>query len=117
MSKMKVNQEAVNKAEALIKKRQYVLESEWRQAQATTEAENAFLERHDWQEYGRWFLALDQEATPETKERHNFPYGDFRRVHRSGLIAAKQRAAQNDYDEIVQAADKLLQLLDEVRAD
>jgi hypothetical protein len=32
------------------------------------------------------------------------------------LIAAKQRAAPNDYEEIVQAADKLLQLLDEVGA-
>ncbi len=56
---------------------------------------------------------IDETADEETKDRYGFPYGDFRRVHRSGLIAAKQRAAQNDYADIEQAADALLSLLDE----
>ena len=43
---------------------------------------------------------------------NGFPYGDFHRVHRSGLIAAKQRAAQRDHDDIERAADELLVLLD-----
>jgi hypothetical protein len=117
MSKMKVNHEAVAKARDLIQKHQYVLDSQWSEAQASTEDENDFLERHGWREYGKWFLALDQDAAPERKEHHNFPYGDFRRVHRSGLIAAKQRSAQNDYDEITRAADELLQLLEKTRGD
>ena len=32
-----------------------------------------------------------------TKGRYKFPYGDFRTVHRDGLIAAKERAAQQGY--------------------
>jgi hypothetical protein len=117
MSKMKVNDEAVTKAKDLIRNHQYVLDSQWSEAQPSTDDENDFLERHGWREYGKWFLALDQEAAPERKEHHNFPYGDFRRVHRSGLIAAKQRSAQNDYDEITRAADELLQLLEQIRRD
>jgi hypothetical protein len=74
------------------------------------------LKDHDWEAYGEWFLAIDTGASPETKDRYNFPYGDFRCVHRSGLIAAKQRAAQNEYDEIEKAADELLSLLDETKA-
>lgn len=38
-----------------------------------------------------------------------FPYGDFRRLYRSGLIAAKQRAGEWDHDDVEQAADRLLQ--------
>lgn len=116
MSKMKVNKDAVNKAKSLINHHQYVLDSDWSEAQSSTDDENDFLERHDWAEYGQWYLAIDTGATEETKDRHNFPYGDFRRVHRSGLIAAKQRAAQNDYSEIEKAVDDLLKLLDKTKA-
>jgi len=42
--------------------------------------------------------------------------GDFRKVHRDGLIAAKQRAAQNDYTDIEQAADELLEMIDKREA-
>jgi hypothetical protein len=56
---------------------------------------------------------VDESADEETKERFGFPCGDFRRVHRSGLIAAKQRAAQNNYADIERAADALLTLLDD----
>ena len=35
---------------------------------------------------------------------------------RSGLIAAKQRAAQNDHDAVEKAADELLDRLDSARS-
>lgn len=117
MSKMKVNKEAVKKAKSLIKEHQYVKDSDWSEAQPSTDEENDFLDKHDWQEYGEWFLALDTEASKETKDHYNFPYGDFRRVHRDGLIAAKQRAGQYDYTDVEEAADDLLELLDEEKAD
>ncbi|HSM57822.1 MAG TPA: hypothetical protein VK879_16840 [Candidatus Sulfomarinibacteraceae bacterium] len=113
MSQMKVNEQAVAKARELIKQHQYDKESDWSEAQPSTSQENDFLEKHDWDEYGQWFLAIDTDASEETKDRYNFPYGDFRRVHRDGLIAAKQRAAQYDHSDVEQAADDLLQLLDE----
>jgi prolyl-tRNA editing enzyme YbaK/EbsC (Cys-tRNA(Pro) deacylase) len=40
-------------------------------------------------------------------------YGDFRRLHRSGLIACHYRAAGRRHKEIELAAHELLQLLDE----
>lgn len=113
MTEMKLNKDAFSKAEDLIKKHQYDKESDWSEAQPSAADENDFLEEHNWAEYGRWFLAIDSDASEETKDRYNFPYGDFRRVHRDALIAAKQRAAQYEHDEIEQAADDLLQLMDE----
>jgi hypothetical protein len=117
MGKMSVNRAGLAKARRLIKNHQYVLDSDWSEANPTATRQNSYLKEHDWAEYGRWFLAIDREASEETKDRFNFPFGDFRRLHRAGLIAAKQRAAQNGYRTIENAADRLLTLLDEGRAD
>jgi hypothetical protein len=75
-------------------------------------AENAFLERHSWEEYGEWHLGLTEGPGDETKARYAFVYGDFRRIHRSGLIACHYRAAEWRHKEIELAAHELLQLLD-----
>ena len=109
---MQLNETAVRKAKSLIANRQYVLDSSWATAQPTAEAENDFLDRHGWKAYGEWHLGLDPDTSEETKERYTFPYGEFRRVHRSGLIAAKQRASQYGHTEVAKAADALLELLD-----
>jgi len=60
--------------------------------------------------------ALNDEATDETKGRYAFVYGDFRRVHRTGLIACQYRAAEWRHKEIELAAHRLLQLLDATSA-
>jgi hypothetical protein len=116
MSEMKVNRAAVQKARSLIRARQYDKESDWSEDQPSSGQQNDYLEEHGWDEYGRWFLAIDMDATPETKDRYNFPYGDFRRLHRDALIAAKQRAAQHDHPEIERAAAELLEALDKAIA-
>jgi len=113
---MQVNETALHKAKRLIASHQYVLDSSWEDTQPTTGAENAFLDRHDWNSYGQWYLGIDPDTSEETKERHGFPYGDFRRLHRSGLIAAKQRASQYGHVEVAKAADTLLELLDAKKA-
>jgi len=117
MPSYRVNDAGVAKARQLIDAGQYVLDSEWSDAQPDADAGNAQLERHGYEGFGEWHLAVDTDAGQETKERYGFVYGDFDRVHRSGLIAAKQRAAQNDHDDVEAAADDLLDRLDEVRAD
>ena len=114
-SKYRVNDAGVAKARQMIDSKQYDLESEWGDAAPSTDDENAKIERDGYDGYGEWHLAIDTEASEETKDRYNFPYGDFRRVVRSGLVAAKQRAAQNGHDAIEQAADDLLEHLDSVR--
>lgn len=108
-----VNPEAVAKAREMIDADQYVLDSDWGEAQPDPDAEDADLQRHDYQQFSLWHLAVDPDASEDTKQRYAFPYGDFRRVHRSGLIAAKARAAQNGHDAVAEAADELLEYLDQ----
>jgi len=108
-----VNDSGVERARRLIDGRQYVLDSEWGDVQPGADDENAYLESHSWDEYGEWHLALTDGATEETKARYGFVYGDFRRIHRSGLIACQYRAAEWKHKTIELAAHELLQLLDE----
>jgi hypothetical protein len=116
MASYTVNQQAVARARQLIDARQYVLKSSWGDVQPSAEDENAFLERHSWEEYGQWYLALTDGASDDTKGRYAFVYGDFRRVHRMGLIACHYRAAEWGHKEIELAAHDLLQRLDATRA-
>jgi hypothetical protein len=111
-----VNERAVAKARRLIDARQYVLRSDWGEAQPTAEDENKFLEFHSWDEYAEWHLGLTVGANDETKARYGFVYGDFRRLHRSGLIACVYRASEWRHKEIELAAHDLLQYLDAKRA-
>ena len=107
-----VNERAVARARRLIRGRQYVLNSDWGDVQPKAEAENTFLASHSWSEYGEWHLGLTDGASEETKARYAFVYGDFRRLHRTGLIACHYRAAEWRHKEIELAAHDLLQLLD-----
>jgi hypothetical protein len=111
-----VNERAIARARGLIDARQYVLDSEWGEVQPRAEDENAFLKGHTWDEYAEWHLGLNDEATDETKSRYAFVYGDFRRVHRTGLIACQYRAAEWRHKDIELAAHNLLQLLDKTSA-
>ena len=112
MASYSVNPAGVERARRLIDSRQYVLRSKWGDVQPDADAENAFLESHSWEEYGGWHLALTDGDTDETKARYAFVFGDFRRLHRSGLIACHYRAAEWRHKEIELAAHELLQLLD-----
>ena len=116
MASYSVNPAGVVKARDLIETRQYVLDSEWGDSQPTTDDENAYLENHDWDEYGEWHLGLTDGATEETKARYAFVFGDFRRLHRMGLIACRYRAAQWRHKEVELAAHDLLQHLDNTSA-
>ena len=70
--------------------------------------------RRDWAVYAAWHLGLTEGANDETKARHAFVYGDYRRVHRSGLIACVYRAAEWRHKQVERAAYDLLQELDRV---
>jgi hypothetical protein len=107
-----VNERALARARRLIRARQYVLTSDWGDVQPKAEDEKRFLESHSWDEYAEWHLGLNEGASEETKARYAFVYGDFRRLHRTGLIACHYRAAEWRHKEIELAAHDLLQLLD-----
>ena len=76
--------------------------------------ENAYLDKHDWDEYAAWHLGLTVGATDETKARYAFVAGDLRRVHRSALIACVYRAGEWRHKKVELAAHDLLQHLDAV---
>jgi hypothetical protein len=112
MATYTVNDEAVARAAKLIDAKQYVLDSDWGDVQPGAEDQNAFLAKHSWAEYGAWHLGLTEGANDETKARHAFIFGDFRRVHRSALIACVYRASEWRHKAVELAAHDLLQHLD-----
>src|SRR5918996_2296602 len=116
MAKYTVNPRAVAHAKRLIDAGQYVLRSDWGARQPRAADENAFLKSHSWNEYAAWHLGLTEGAPDEAKARYAFVYGDFRRLHRMGLIACHYRAAEWGHKEIELAAHELLQYLDNKRA-
>ena len=114
MASYALNEAAVARARELIDGRQYVVRSTWNEVQPSAADENAYLETHSWDEYAAWHLGLTEGATDETKARYAFVCGDFRRVHRSGLIACVYRAAEWLHKQVELAAHDLLQHLDDV---
>jgi len=116
MPRYQVNQEAVEQARRLIDAGTYDDDTSWSQAAPSSADGNDELDDGGWDDYARWHLAVDPDASEHTKKHYHFPYGDFTTVNRSALIHAKQRASQNDHPEIERAADDLLQHLDRRRS-
>jgi hypothetical protein len=113
MAAYAVNKAAVARARALIDARRYVLNSDWGESQPRADDENGYLKSHSWEQYSEWFLGLTEGAKDETKARYAFVYGDFRRIHRTGLIACLYRAAEWRHKDVERAAYDLLQYLDD----
>ena len=113
MATYAVNPDAVEWARQLIDRRQYVLRSDWGSAQPAARDQNAYLKTHSWEEYARWHLGLTAGATDQTKARYAFVLGDYRRLHRMGLVACLYRAAEWRHRSILAAAYDLLAYLDD----
>jgi hypothetical protein len=88
---------------------------DWSEHQPSADAENAFIEAHGYAAYGRWHLGVDDERPADTKGHYKFPYGDFVKVHRCGVLAAESRAGQRKYTDIEMAAAHLHGALDALR--
>ena len=115
MPTYRVNEDAVEQARTLIDDGRVDLDTEWSDAAPSADDGNAEIEARGYEGYGAWHLAVDPDASEETKGRYAFPYGDFTEVNRAALIHGKQRAAQNGHDAIEKAFDELLQRLDAKR--
>jgi hypothetical protein len=112
MAHYTVNKRALEHAHGLVDARRYVLRSDWGDVQPSADDENAYLAKHSRDEYGAWFLGLTGGATEETKGRFAFVFGDFRRIHRSAIIACQFRTAEWRHKAVELAAHELLQALD-----
>jgi hypothetical protein len=106
---IKLNETAFTFAAQLIKQGHVIgdRKGEWGEHRPSTDQENAFIRAHGFGEYAKWHLGIDDRYPENTKSRYKFPYGDFKNVHRCGVIAAKARARQYGYTEIENAAAEL----------
>lgn len=113
MPEYTLNEAAVEHARELIDGGHVDTGTEWSDAAPSTEDENDMIDKEGYDGFGRWHLGIEKGASEDTKGRYAFPFGDFHKVNRAALIHAKQRASQNDHDELAKAADRLLERLDE----
>lgn len=112
---IELNRPAYEQARALIRDGKIVRDErdDWSEAAPTADEENSLIEDKGWTEYAHWHLGIDKTEDAHTKKAYSFPYGDFRKVHRSGVIAGESRAGQYDHDEVEDALKTLLELIDE----
>jgi hypothetical protein len=111
---VKLNERGYAHARKVVADRRVVVDDrdDWSEHRPSADAENRFIEEHGIAEFGRWHLAVDDEATEDTKGHWKFPYGDFEKVHRCGVLAAESRAGQYRYKDVELAAAHLHGALD-----
>jgi hypothetical protein len=116
-SSIRLNAAAFDFARELIEQGNFVADQkgDWKGTHPTRAEENDFLRDHGFDEYAKWHLGVDERHAKSSKARYKFPFGDFRNVHRSGLLAVKARAHEFGYQEIENAAAKLLELVESAR--
>jgi hypothetical protein len=104
-------------AKNLIAARDVVIDGRdaWSEHQPSAAQENAYIEEHGLQAFGRWHLGIDDETNPDTKGHYKFPYGDFKKLHRCAVLAAESRAGQRKYTDIELAAAHLHGALDALK--
>jgi hypothetical protein len=109
-----LNKHAYDFAQALIRAGKVVKDDrdDWSEHQPSTEQENRYIEEHGYTAYARWYLGLDDEENEDTKAHYAFPYGDFEKVHRCGVLSAESRAGQRKYYDIELATAHLHGMLD-----
>jgi hypothetical protein len=112
MPNYRVNKAGVSHAKQLIKDGSVDRDTAWSKAAPDAGEENEVIEGDGYATWSKWHLAEDLDASEGTKGRFRFPYGDFEKVNRAAVIHAKQRASQNGHDDILEAADEVLEALD-----
>ena len=88
----------------------------WSEHRPSAQQENEFIRVHGFAEYGKWYLGINDEKPEDTKGHYEFPYGDFKDVHRCGVLSAESRAGQYKHYDIENAAHHLHGWLDERKA-
>ncbi len=105
-----VNQAGYDNAVRLINNGDVDIDGEW---SFDAEDGNKILGDDNWSEYGKWFLAFDNEKNEDTKSYYGYPFGKNGKVYRKGLTAIRQRAGQMGLDDVFEAAGRLVEMIDE----
>jgi hypothetical protein len=61
-------------------------------------------------------FGVNDEKPEDTKGHYEFPYGDFSKVHRCGVLTAESRAGQYKHYDIENAAHHLHGMMDAHKA-
>jgi hypothetical protein len=109
---IKLNENSFLFATQLIKQGHVIVDSKgaWGKHRPSADEENEFIRLHGFGEYAKWHLGIDDRFRENTKRRYKFPFGDFKSIHRCGLLAARSRAAEYRYYDIEGAAARLVQM-------
>jgi hypothetical protein len=112
-----LNHRSYAHARKLIEDQQFVLDDRdaWSEHRPSTQQENEFIQQHGIDEYQKWYLGIDEEEAENRKSRYKFPYGDFEKLHRCGVLAAEVRAGQYEHYDIEVAVAHLHGMLDGYR--
>jgi hypothetical protein len=115
----KLNKKGFDYAKELVAQGKVVSDDRdaWSEHQPSTQEENEFIQRRGFEEYSKWHLGVDDEQPVNTKRRYKFPYGDFKKAHRCGIITAEARAGQYKYFDIERAAARLHEMTDGIKHD
>jgi hypothetical protein len=115
---VKLNRKSFDFGKQLVKDGNYVYDErdDWSEHQPSADDENRFIEKHGFDEYALWHLGVDDDEAPDTKGHYKFPYGDFKKAHRCGLLAAESRAGQRKYLDIEEAAHTLHEMMAEAHS-
>lgn len=110
-AKSRLNSKGYDKASSLVESDNIDRDSDW---SFTSEDGNALLgeDGDDWENYAKWFLLENEDASEDTKDRYKFPFGKDGKIYRSALSAIRQRASQFGYDDVFEAAGKLIEMID-----
>lgn len=107
---IELNEAAFEFAKKMIREGNYLLgEGDWHLQNPDTDQQDAFIEEQGMEAYGLWHLGMRPEYSEGTKERYSFPYGNYKDVCQSGLVAAEERAKQYQYEAVRNAALELLE--------
>jgi hypothetical protein len=103
----KLNRKAFDHAKELVKEGKVVFDERdaWSEDQPSEEQEDEFIRQHGFEEYAKWYLGIDEDEP--ARARYKFPYGDFDKVHRCGVLTIESRAGQYKYSDIESAAAHL----------
>lgn len=107
---MMLNPQAVEYARQMVQQGKWALNTMWPSNAPTAEQETQFSQLHGAEALRQWYLATDDQGSPA------LPVGDFQRVHRSGVAAAKRQAERAGEAEIADAAESILDLFDRINA-
>jgi hypothetical protein len=109
-----LNRRAFEYAKGLVEDGKFVSDERdaWSEHRPTARKENEFIERRGFGEYANWYLGVNDQEPEDTKARYEFPYGDFEKVHRCGVLSAESRAGQYKHFDIENAAAELHGMID-----